>query len=487
MSAGDPVRPGRAERLGYRTARSMALAYGSYVGGRVLVLISTAILARLLTPREFGVVALALLASTVLDRLADFGVSEALIIAPDDELEDRAQTAFRLTLLTGGAVAGLIAATSPLLTRFFDQGALQPLLLLVAANLFVRTVAQTPYALAQRALNFRLRTISELSDVMVRGIVSIVLAATGVGALSLLLGYLSGSIAHALVVWTGGGFRPRRGPSRAGARSLLGFGGKLTALELVAMVTYNVDNAVVGKVLGSAALGFYQMAYRLPELVVYNLSVVAGRVLYPAFAAVDRADLGRAYLLSLRYLLLLSLPVAAGLALLAEPFVVTLFGDQWRPAVPAMQAIVALSFAGVVGIPAGTVYKASNRVGLLLWLNVPRFVIIVPGLVLFAERGIAAVALVMTAGAAVTALIGLALASRMLAVGPAAMLAAAWPAIAGGLPVAATVALVAAGLDGRRELVVLLAASAAGAAAYLAALRIAAPGTLRYALSRLRR
>ena len=79
----------------------MVVAYGSYVGGRLLVLVSTAILAHLLRPSEFGVVALALLASSLLDRVADFGVAEALVIAPDDELEARSQTAFRLTMVTG--------------------------------------------------------------------------------------------------------------------------------------------------------------------------------------------------------------------------------------------------------------------------------------------------------------------------------------------------------------------------------------------------
>lgn len=475
----------RSERLGHRTARSMALAYSSYVGGRLLVLVSTAILARLLTPEEFGLVALALLASTVLDRVADFGISEALIIATDDELEERAQTAFRLTMITGGAAALVIAGVSPLLVDFFDQDGLQVLLLLVAANLLIRTIAQTPYALAQRALNFRLRTISELSDVIVRGVVSIVLALSGVGALSLMLGYLAGSITHAVIVWVGGGFRPRRGPSRFGARSMLGFGGKLTALEMMAMVTYNVDNAVVGKVLGSASLGFYQMAYRLPELLVYNLSVVAGRVLYPAFAAVERSDLARAYLLSLRYLLLISLPMATGLVLLAEPFIVTLFGDQWLPAVPAMQAIVILSFSGVVGIPAGTVYKASDRVGLLLVLNIPRAMVFVPGLILFAEEGIVAVALVMAASAAITAVLGLILANRMLNVGPRNMAAAAWPALAATAPTAAVLAVIA-DVGSDQDVLALTAGGFVGGAVFLGTLRLVAPETLRYVTRHLR-
>jgi PST family polysaccharide transporter len=482
---GEPVPGDRARHLGQRTARSMALAYGSYVGGRLLVLVSTAILAHLLTPKEFGLVALALLAATFLDRFADFGVAEALVIATDEEVEARSATAFRLSVITGGGVALLIVAVSPLLVDFFDEPHLQVLLLLVSLNLFVRTLAQTPYALAQRALDFRLRTAAELSDVIVRGVVSIVLALSGVGAISLMLGYLAGSLAHAGILLSSPRFRPRRNRTRAGARSMLSFGGKLTALELISAVSYNVDNAVVGSVLGSTALGYYQMAYRMPELLVYNLSVVAGRVLYPAFAAVERAALQRAYLLSLRYLLLVSLPVAVGLVLLARPFVEVLFGEQWLPAVPAMQTIVALAFCGVVGIPAGTVYKATNRVGVLLLLNIPRALVIVPGLVLFADDGIVPVALVMTSGAVVVAILGLVVATRLLGARAVDIARAAAPALAASAPTAVVLALAVEAFEDS-PVPALVTGGVAGAIVYLVTLRLVAPGTMRYVVSRLR-
>ena len=464
----------------------MVVAYGSYVGGRLLVLVSTAILAHLLRPSEFGVVALALLASTLLDRVADFGVAEALVIAPDEELEQRSQTAFRLTMITGGAVAVLIAALSGVFASFFDQDQLQELLLLVALNLFIRTTAQTPYALAQRSLNFSVRAVAELSDVLVRGIVSIILAVAGVGAMSLMLGYLAGSISYAVILWWRTHFRPRRGRTGLGARSMLGFGGKLTILEIFSTIQYNIDNAVVGKVLGAASLGYYQMAYRMPELLVYNLSVVAGRVLYPAFAAVDEGtQLVRAYLVSMRYLLVVSIPASTGLVLLARPFIVAVFGHRWLPAVPAMQVIVALSMSGVIGIPAGTVYKATNRVGVLLWLNVPRFIIIGVGLVLFADDGIVAVALVMTTAAVSGALIGIAFASHLLHVRAREIFRAAWPAVVSGVP-AAGVFAVAADVFENSPWVALSIGGIAGSLVYVATMMVVAPGVLGYAIDRVR-
>src|SRR3954451_17887332 len=464
----------------------MVVAYGSYVGGRLLVLVSTAILAHLLKPSEFGVVALALLASSLLDRVADFGVSEALVITPDDELDDRAQTAFRLTIVTGGGVAVAIAALSGVLASFFDQPELQSLLLLVALNLFIRTTAQTPYALAQRSLDFRVRAVAELSDVTVRGIASIILALSGVGAMSLMLGYLAGSISYAAILWWRTHFRPRRGKTGLGARSMLGFGGKLTILEVFSTIQYNIDNAVVGKLLGAASLGYYQMAYRMPVLLVYNLSVVAGRVLYPAFAAVEeRSELVRAYLVSLRYLLVVSIPASTGLVLLARPFVELVFGHRWLPAVPAMQGIVALSMSGVLGIPAGTVYKATNRVGVLLWINVPRVAITVIGLVLFTNDGIVAVALVMTSAAVTGAVIGLVLATRLLKIRAREIARAAWPSLVCGVPAVGVFAL-AADVFADTPWAALVVGGIGGTLVYVATMMLVAPGVLGYAIERVR-
>lgn len=475
----------RRERLSHRTARSMVVAYSSYVGGRLLVLVSTAILAHLLAPRQFGLVALALLAGSVLDGIANFGIAESLVIAPDEELEARSQTAWRMSMAVGTLVAVVIAALSPVVSQFFHQPGLRDLLLLVALNFVVRSLGDTHYALAQRSLNFGLRAGAELTEVVVRGITSIILALCGLGAMSLMLGYLAGVIARTIVLWVGVPFRPRRGHARTGAGVMLRFGGKLTALEVIGTVFYNVDNAVVGKLLGAAALGLYSLGYRMPELLVYNLAVVAQEVLYPAFAAAHRDSLERAFLLSLRFLLVVGLPMAMGLAVLARPFVETLFGHQWEHAVPVMQVLAALALCGVLGIPAGTIYKATNRVGVLIALSVPRALIVLPGLVLFGRHGIVSVAAVMTAGALVAALIGIVLASRLVGVGLRAIGEAATPAVLATIPTTVVVMAVAhAAADS--NLVALAASGLLGTVTYLAALRVASPSTVSYALSRLR-
>ena len=115
---------------------------------------------------------------------------------------------------------------------------------------------------------------------------------------------------------------------------MLRFGGTLTGLNLLTAMETNLDFIFIGRFLTASDLGLYSLGFRLPELLILNLSVVAGQVLFPAFASIEREDLNRAFRVSLRYTLMIALPMAAGLAVLAEPFILALFGDQWEGSVP---------------------------------------------------------------------------------------------------------------------------------------------------------
>lgn len=419
----------RQDRIGARTLKGAGWAYGSYLGGRLLVLASTAILARLLAPDEFGLVALALIFISLLETASDLGLSQALVIARDDVLE-RASSVFTLSVLVGAGLSFLAAAIAPLAALFFDEPALVGLLPVLGATFLLRSLGATHYALAQRRIDFRSRTAAEVAEVAVRGLTGIGLAMAGFGAWSLVLGYLAGTIALTAALWVLVPWRPSLRLQRRHIRELWRFGGALTALDLIAAAIANLDYAFIGRVLGPASLGLYSLGFRLPELMILNLSVVAGQVLFPAFATLDRDALGPAFVLSVRYTLMAGLPAAAGLAILAEPLTLTIFGEQWRGAIPATQMLTLYAIAVAVGIPAGSAYKALGRVGVLLTLAIPRAALVVAALALFTQHGIVVVAACQAAVAAAFAAVGLALAPRLLAVAPSSLWAAAWPSLA---------------------------------------------------------
>lgn len=458
------------ESLGRRTARGMGWAYGSYAGGRLLVLLSTAILARLLTPEEFGLVALALTFTALLDMLRDVGLAEALIIVPEEEVEELAHTAFTAMAGVGLLLAAGTAALGPLAAAFYDEPQLTPMMAVLSLTFLFRALGSTHYALAQKRMDFRARTAGEVADVVVRGGAGIGLALAGAGAWSLILGYVLGTLAMTLTLWASVHWRPRPAIDRAHLRRLLGFGTALTGVSVAGALLGTVDQLVIGRVLGAAALGLYSVAARLPELAIVNLSMVAGQVLFPAFASLDGPALARAFLRAMHHMALLALPLAALLGVLAEPAIRVAFGDQWLDAVPVMQVFVLYALVSPITLVCGTVLKARGKAGLLLRVAVFQVAIVIPAVLLTVDHGITAVAAGHAGAAAIVLLLQLGLAMRQLDVSVPAVLRA----LVGPVTTAAAVGLAAYAADAVVDppLAALALGGLAGAAAGAVVLRL---------------
>jgi PST family polysaccharide transporter len=420
----------------------MAWAYSTYVGERVAILAATAVLGRILEPSQFGIVAQAALFITLFETLSDFGLTQALIIVDRQETERRASAVFKYSVLIGVLSAGLVAALGPVAAAFFHEPKLETILPVLGVTLFIRSIGSTHYALAQKNLEFRRRTVAEICDVTARSAVGITLAVVGLAEWSLVLGFLAGATAFTTALWLVVPFRPRLRTSGGAVRGMLRFGGALTGLDIVAALIANVDYLFVGRYLGASELGIYTFGFKLPELLVINFSVVAGRVLFPAFAAADPASRASAFLRSFHYTLVLCLPMAVTLALLARPIIHVAFSETWLPSVPVMRAICVYAFALAVGVPAGTVYKATGRANILLTLALPRAALVVGSIAVFVDRGIVAVALCQASVAGLFSVIGLVLAVHLFGIrGRDLWRAAATPIVASGALAAVLVAV----------------------------------------------
>ncbi len=402
--------------IGTRTIRGMFWAYGSYVGGRVLVLVSTAILARLLTPSDFGVVAIALTFMTFLETIKDLGLTQALIGSPVEERAERSQTVFVWTVLIGTVLAVAAAACAPLAARFFDHAVLTAVIPVLALNVFVQALGATHDSLARIELDYRTRTLSDMGDVVVRGVAGIALALAGAGVWSLVLGYLVGSIVRVAVLWWKVPWRPKLRFTNVHLRDLVAFGGVLMAVDIVAAFSHNLDYLFVGRVLGSEQLGLYTIGFRLPELIIINLAIVAGDVLFPAYATLDPGRLREGFLVSLRSIGLIVFPVGALLIVLARPIILVAFGDQWEPSIEVMQILAVYGMLSTLNIPAGVIYKVTRRARILLVFAIPFLAALFGVLWAVTDEGIVAVAWGLTGVVVVQSLTMLAVAAQVLEV-----------------------------------------------------------------------
>jgi O-antigen/teichoic acid export membrane protein len=423
--------------IGTATARGLLWAYGSYIGGRLIVLGSIAVLAHVLAPSDFGLVALAIIVTDLLYTLSDLGLSQALVVEKEEEVLERAETAFVWSVGAGAGLSLTAIALSPLAARFFHEPELAAILSVLGLNFFIRSLGTTHYAIAQKRLDFRTRSIAELSNATLRGGLGIVLALAGFGAWSLVIGYLAGTFVLVVALWILVPWRPSFRTHPVHRQKLLRFGGTLTGVDVLAAVTATADYIFVGRVLGTAALGFYTLAFRLPELLVINLAIVAGTVLFPSFANVDRAVLGRSVLVSLRYMLMFALPLSAAMVVLAEPIILELFGPGWEETVPVLQVLSLYALAKVIGIPAGVAYKATGRADILLKLAIPHTIVQIAVLAVVVDNGIVWVAAAMFGVSAAFTVLDVAIAQVLFDLRLGQLWDAVWP------PLAATVGMTA--------------------------------------------
>lgn len=400
-------------RLGTRTLRGMFWSYGSYIGTRGSSLLATAVLTRILAPGDFGLVALAGTFMTFLDMLQGLGVGNALVVVKADDVEAQAETAFAVSSTVGLLLTLITAAISPAVAALFHQPRLDSVMPALGLTFFFYGLGSTHYALATKRMDFRSRTWAELVDAIFRGGVGVALALAGAGVWALVIGYSAGNIAMDIVLWKLVPWRPRFRPQRRHLRQLLAFGGATTAVGIMAAFLAEFDNLVVGRVLGVTALGYYSIATKLPYLFIVSLASVAGDVLFPAFATLDDEDMGRAFLVALRYTAMVALPLTAILSVLAQPITIAVFGAQWQPAVGAAQVLCLWAVMSPISMVCGNALKSRGRADVVLYLAIPQAIAIVVGSLLFVRDGIVVISWVQAVIAVVAQAFTILIAMRM--------------------------------------------------------------------------
>lgn len=323
------------------------------------------LLARLLPPADFGLVAMALVVTGLATLVADLGLGPAVV--QRRELTQRhLRTAWTASILIGLAITAAVALSAPLAGALLASPQL-PAVLAVQSLLFVfGAFGVVPRAVLQREMRaVPLFTVSVASYLVGYALAVTALALAGFGVWSLVWGslvqaFLESALALVLV-------RPPVKPllGRAELRDLLGYGAKASLNAVINYFARNGDNAIVGRVLGPAALGLYGRAYNLMLLPLTHLGGATNAVLFPALAEVqsDMPRVKRGYFLAVQFTSLVAAPVMAGMAVAAPHMVVALYGARWAGMVPALQVLCAAGLFRAVYHLAGAVTSACGRLG----------------------------------------------------------------------------------------------------------------------------
>lgn len=389
--------PAASESVGRSSARGFLWTTVAWGCNRVAILGLTLLLARLLTPEDFGVVTAALTIIAMLDAALDLGVGAAVIAGQERGINARIRTAFSLNLGISAVISALGMLLSPLIAMLFHAGGQAWVFALVFVYPLFRGAGQVNDAVLKRDQRFRRRTIVDALRAVARVAVSVPLALTVGGAVSIAAGIVVSELAAMLMLWALVPIRPLIRLQRETVRGLLGFGGQVTAIRLLGSFRSGFDYIVVGSLIGSAALGIYSMAYKLPELVIENVLWIFSAIALSTYARArseGHEALLHAMLTSTRLLALYGLAAGTGLCVIARDAVPVLFSAQWTPAVvPMMLISVSLGIMSIAWA-SGDVFAAIGRPGVLLVVDIPATALMAAGFLLAARWGLVGVAMV---------------------------------------------------------------------------------------------
>jgi PST family polysaccharide transporter len=373
----------------------------------LLRLATVAILGRLLSPGDFGVVAAALSVIALFHMIRDVGLAPAYIQRRDvDEAHQR--TLFAFSLYLGLVLGALLLAIAPLLGRWYGIERSVPVMQALSVMFVLRGISAASIASCQRNLNFRAPAIIDAAAFALGTGVTIATAAAGLGPWALVWGYLTESVVSALLFVGVAPPRPGLGVDRAALRELLGFGAGHTVAQLANAVALQGDYFVVGRTMGAEILGYYTRAYELVRIPATVFSSVVGSVLFPAFSRLqdDPAQLARAMSRTLFASAAVLLPLSAALMVAAPEFLQVLLGAQWGAAVVPFQWLVASMCARTSYKVGGLVARAAGDVTGIAAIQVIYAVLVVGGAALVQPaHGVTGVAASTTAAIAVVYLL----------------------------------------------------------------------------------
>ncbi len=349
-------------KLAQSALKGMIWAYASFFGGRLLNWITTIVLARLLVPAEIGIVGFAIIILNFIESARSFGVNEALIYN-SDRIEDAADTAFLLNIGIGALQFAVALLLAPLAVHLIDDVRIVSIVRIMAIAFVINSFGQVHDALLQKELEFRRRFIPELVSVVVKGIVSIGAAFMGYGVWSIVIGHVAGAITRTIASWLVLNWRPRFRFYTDKARELWHYGVHILMLNALSIALDQADPLIVGTLLGAVQLGYYTVASKIPDLIVVNLSLVLGKVIFPAYVKMkdDRERLTRSFLTTTKYTVMVTAAAAFGMSAISTELMRVIYGGKWDPAVPLLQVLAFSGLASTLAWNAGDVFKAIGR------------------------------------------------------------------------------------------------------------------------------
>jgi PST family polysaccharide transporter len=354
---------------------------------------SMIVLARLLSPEDFGLQGMVTSLTGLLGLFRDGGLGVATVQS-DLLTHQRASTLFWINVAVGASLMLLCGAMAPVLVSFYREPRLLFATLAAGAAFLINSLSVQHAALLYRNMHFMAVTRINLLSLAGSTIVGITMGAFGFGYWSLIAMALSNSVFTTMATWHTVAWMPGSPKNVAGVGSMLRFGGTVTLNSLVVYVAYNVEKILLGRFWGAPALGLYGRAYQFVNLPVQQLNTAIGSVAFPAFSRIqqDSGRIRKSFLKSYSIVISLSLPAAVGCGVFADEIVAGLLGAKWSQAAPVLRLLTPAVVAFALVNPFGWFLQATGRAQRSLYIAVLIAPVVIIGIIAGLRHGPAGVA-----------------------------------------------------------------------------------------------
>ncbi|MDQ3254147.1 MAG: lipopolysaccharide biosynthesis protein [Acidobacteriota bacterium] len=347
-----------------RSIRSSAVTLVSQGCKFFLQIGMTVVLARLLTPEDYGLFGVAFAVTTFFALFKDLGLSLSTVQSAEINHE-QISTLFWINAALGCTLALLVALVTPLISWFYGEPRLASVMLAMAAGFVLIGVSGQHQALLRRQMRFTTLVIIETTAMFVGATVAVISAWHGARYWALVFMHLSMETVQACGVWITCGWRPGLPSRRAGVRSMLAFGGHLTAFDILSYFTHVFDNLLIGWYWGARQLGFYEKAYQLLMLPVTQFNAPISGVAHTTLSRLRNEP--ERYRIYLNKCILLTvgcgMPLVAFLFVAADEAVPLILGPQWVSVIPIFRALAPAAFLRTFTVCTGWIFVSLGRTG----------------------------------------------------------------------------------------------------------------------------
>ncbi len=355
--------------------------------------VSNIVLARLLTPDDYGCIGMLAIFITVSNTFVDGGFGSALIQKKEPTQKDYS-TIFWLNLFMSVVIYGILYISAPAVSRFYNIPLLSSVLRVQGIVLIINALNIVQTNQLRKSINFKRLAVIYIASQIVGAVCAIVLAYMGWGVWALVAQQIIASSITSVILWVMNRWLPQLCFSFDSFKQLFSFGGFILASNLINTFCNNVQGLLIGKFFNPAILGYYTQAYKLEDVASHSISSVVDQVAYPVFSKVQSDNDG---LKNVIYRLISSIayvtfPMMLILVLIAEPLIGLLYGEKWLPSVPYFQIIciggIAVCLQGVTYLAIASIGKSKE---LFLWTIIKRglgMILLIAGMVLFGMNGL---------------------------------------------------------------------------------------------------